>query len=86
MAFYSLFTMNRCLLIICLFTPSERKFFVLDASYLIFKIAWKRNKDEWFSVTSQRKTMFSYAALKTVKLAEIRFIKEMKVDSSYTFT
>jgi hypothetical protein len=37
--------------------------FVLDASYLIFKIVWKRNKDEWCSVTSQMNTVFSYLAV-----------------------
>lgn len=37
--------------------------FVLDASYLIFERVWKRNKDEWCSVTSQKNTVFSYLAV-----------------------
>jgi len=58
----------------------------LDASYLIFKIEWKRNKDVWFSLTSQKSTLFSYAAVKTVKLERTSCIKEIKVCGSYIIT
>jgi hypothetical protein len=53
---------------------------------LILKIVWKRNKDEWCSVTSQKNTVFSYAAEKTVKFARTSFIKEIKVYNSYIIT
>lgn len=53
---------------------------------MVSKIAWKRNKDGWFSVTSQKNTVFGYAAAKTVKLTRTSFIKEIKMYSSYIIT
>ena len=53
---------------------------------MIFKIEWKRNKDVWFSLTSQKSTLFSYAAVKTVKLERTSCIKEIKVCGSYIIT
>jgi len=58
----------------------------LNGSYLGFKIAWKRNKDVWFSVTSQKNTVFNYAAAKAVKLTRASFIKEINVYDSYIIT